>query len=296
MDTIVTHLSVIITRANGVRTAGEAGQVAWRIPAASAAGIVRSGPGAGRDVREGEDRNGSLVGGRRHRREQGTADLPGERRVAATNRPAPAARRFGALALAALAALALGVPEEAEAQTVTTFISNFGRTSSGTVELFNEQAGLGIFETGVSGATLTSIELQARGFNPVPSVTLYTGTVNTSTQEVTLDTEVATFTAPSSNLLDWFVGVSGLSLLDAQGEWLLPHQVDLFPYDAGTEEGTELSLSNPATSPQGMIASLKGTGKFSDQPIARLTFDLQLPVLAALRSCDKEKEHELHRE
>ncbi len=76
----------------------------------------------------------------------------------------------------------------------------------------------------------------------------------------------------------------------------MQHQVDLFPYDAGTEEETELSLSNPATSPQGMIASLKGTGKFSDQPIARLTFDLQLPVLAALRSCDKEKEHELHRE
>ena len=32
----------------------EAGPVAWRIPAASAAGIVRSGPGAGRDVREWE--------------------------------------------------------------------------------------------------------------------------------------------------------------------------------------------------------------------------------------------------
>ena len=64
-------LSVTITRANCVRTAGEAGQVAWRIPAASAAGIVRSGPGAGRDVRGVGDRNGSFVGGRRHRREQG---------------------------------------------------------------------------------------------------------------------------------------------------------------------------------------------------------------------------------
>ena len=96
--------------------------------------------------------------------------------------------------------------------------------------------------------------------------------------------------------LDWFVGVSGLSLLDAQGEWLLQYQVDLFPYDAGTEEGTKLSLSNSATSPQGMIASFKGTGKFSDQPIARLTFDLQLPVLAALRFFGKEKKHELHRE
>ena len=95
MDTIVTHLSVIITRANCVRTAGEAGQVAWRIPAASAAGIVRSGPGAGRDVREWEDRNGVCFRTARHRRRGRTADLPGERRVAATNRPAPAARREG---------------------------------------------------------------------------------------------------------------------------------------------------------------------------------------------------------
>ena len=288
MDTIVTHLSVIITRANGVRTAGEAGQVACRIPAASAAAIVRSGPGAGRDVRGG-GRPKWIVCRR-------PASSPGARNRGPAGRTSRRHGRSAVLVAVGLAALVLAAPEEAEAQTATTLVSNFGRTSSGTVELFNEQAGLGIFETGVSGATLTSIELQARGFNPVPSVTLYTGTVNTSTQEVTLDTEVATFTAPSSNLLDWFVGVSGLSLLDAQGEWLLPHQVDLFPYDAGTEEGTELSLSNPATSPQGMIASLKGTGKFSDQPIARLTFDLQLPVLAALRSCDKEKEHELHRE
>ena len=41
------------------------------IPAAEAAGIVRSGPGAGRDVRGVGDRNGSFVGSRRHRREQG---------------------------------------------------------------------------------------------------------------------------------------------------------------------------------------------------------------------------------
>ena len=51
--------------------------------------------------------------------------------------------------------------------------------------------------------------------------------------------------------------------------------MDLFPYDAGTEEGTEFSLSNAATSPQGAIASIKGTGKFSNQPIASLTFTLQ---------------------
>ena len=71
---------------------------------------------------------------------------------------------------------------------------------------------------------------------------------------------------------DWFVGVSGESLLDGSGQWVQSLVVDLFPYDAGTEEGTEFSLSNPATSPQGVITSIAGTGKFSNVRMARLTF------------------------
>ena len=66
-----------------------------------------------------------------------------------------------------------------------------------------------------------------------------------------------------------------LVITTAQGNWLASHTVDLFPYDAGTEEGTEFSLSNAATSPRGVITSIKGTGKFSDEPIASLTFTLQ---------------------
>ena len=93
-------------------------------------------------------------------------------------------------------------------------------------------------------------------------------TVTTAHPLVTLLTMIA----PSP---DWFVGVSGLSLLDAQGDWLAAHMVDLFPYDAGTEEGTEFSLNNAATSPQGTITSIKGTGKFSNEPIATLTFTRQ---------------------
>ena len=77
---------------------------------------------------------------------------------------------------------------------------------------------------------------------------------------------------------DWFVGVSGRSLLNTQGNWQSPIQVDLFPYDAGTEDGTEFSLSNPATSPQGVITSIRGTGKFSNVRMARLTFTLQSAI------------------
>ena len=74
---------------------------------------------------------------------------------------------------------------------------------------------------------------------------------------------------------DWFVGVSGLSLLDSEGQWMSRRQVALYPYDAGTEDGTEFSLSNPPTNPQGTIASIRGTGKFSDEPMAMLSFDLE---------------------
>ncbi|MXX77101.1 MAG: hypothetical protein F4210_02260 [Holophagales bacterium] len=81
---------------------------------------------------------------------------------------------------------------------------------------------------------------------------------------------LVTMIAPSP---DWFVGVSGQSLLDDSGGWVDDLEVDLFPYDAGTEEGTEFSLTNPATVPQGTITSIRGMGKFADAPMARLTFE-----------------------
>ena len=82
---------------------------------------------------------------------------------------------------------------------------------------------------------------------------------------------LVTMIAPSP---DWFVGVAGLDLLDRQGEWLTSREVDLFPYDAGTEEGTEFSLENTATVPRGTITSIRGMGKFTDAPMAKLTFEL----------------------
>lgn len=81
---------------------------------------------------------------------------------------------------------------------------------------------------------------------------------------------LATMIAPSP---DWFVGVSARSLLDESGRWIDNLEVDLFPYDAGTEEGTEFSLDNPATVPQGTITSIRGMEKFTDGPMARLTFE-----------------------
>ena len=96
----------MILRMNFVRTAGEAWQAARRAPGALAAGIVRSGPGAGRDVREWEtdmecasDPDGLAAG---------AGALPRARRTA------PAS---GLLALlAATALLALAAPAQAQTE------------------------------------------------------------------------------------------------------------------------------------------------------------------------------------
>ena len=92
---------------------------------------------------------------------------------------------------------------------------------------------------------------------------------------VTTDYPRVTLVAMIAPSPDWFVGVSGLSLLDASGDWLPSHEVKLYPWDAGTENGDEFSLSNPATSPQGVITSIGGAGKFSTESIATLTFTLR---------------------
>ena len=96
---------------------------------------------------------------------------------------------------------------------------------------------------------------------------------------VTRDHPLVTLLSMIGPSPDWFVGVSGRSLLDAQAQWQSRLEIDLFPYDAGTEEGAEFSLGNAATSPREAIMSIKGTGKFSDVRMARLTFVLSsVPV------------------
>ncbi|MCY4284325.1 MAG: spondin domain-containing protein [Thiotrichales bacterium] len=82
---------------------------------------------------------------------------------------------------------------------------------------------------------------------------------------------VLSMVAPSP---DWFVGVRDLPLYE-NGRWRDRVSVDLYPYDAGTEDGDGWSLSNPDTTPRGSITSIRSTGRFLNNPLARLTFTLQ---------------------
>ena len=133
-------------------------------------------------------------------------------------------------------------------------VAELGSTGTFKSEINANSNAISVVEKGVSGGGTGSAAFDITLTNEHPLVTLLS------------------MIGPSP---DWFVGVSGLSLLNTQGQWMSTLEVDLFPYDAGTEEGTEFSLSNPATSPQGVITSIKGIGKFSNVRMARLTFTRQ---------------------
>ncbi len=162
-----------------------------------------------------------------------------------------------------------------------TFLREGGMASAG-VEFMAELGGTSTLAAEVRAAEPNALSvLQGSGgsIGPTGSSTINPVTLTTDHPRVTPLSMVAQ--SP-----DWFVGVSGLPLLDAQGDWLSSRSLNLYPWDAGTEEGTEFSLSNPATAPQGVITSLRGLGKFSNEPIATLTFTLQLVNTAPSFSSD----------
>ena len=106
--------------------------------------------------------------------------------------------RAAALALAALATLAVGLPAAAQA---VVLVSNFGHTgTAGNVNLAAQNV-VGIFTTGGSDATLNSIEFKLSQLVPntvAPTVKLYAVTV--AGRQATQGTEAATLITPSTSL------------------------------------------------------------------------------------------------
>ena len=146
-----------------------------------------------------------------------------------------------------------------------------GGTATAGVEGVAEFGSTGIFKSEINSATTGTVRsiVQENG----------TGATGTNTFEITFSR-----THPLLTLLsmigpspDWFVGVSGLSMLDGSDAWRSSRTVDLFPYDAGTEDGENFSLTNPDTNPKETITSLRNQGKFTDTRMARLTFTLKTP-------------------
>jgi hypothetical protein len=110
----------------------------------------------------------------------------------------------------------------------------------GTTALRNE------VQAAINAGTAAAV-IQGSG---IPSPGSTTITVN-----VTLEFPLVTLVSMVAPTPDWFIGVHGFNLRDG-GSWINEATVDLFGYDAGTEQGTGFSLSNPETVPPQPIALL----------------------------------------
>ncbi len=83
---------------------------------------------------------------------------------------------------------------------------------------------------------------------------------------------LASMVAPSP---DWFIGVNSYSLLDGGNNWKDNINIDLFVYDAGTEEGTGYSTQNSPSNPHINIFSRINMTPFNDQRMAYMTLTLE---------------------
>ena len=148
-----------------------------------------------------------------------------------------------------------------------------GQKASPGVELVAELGGTSTFINEVAAAgSNASLVSQGIGGQPTSSVTF-----DVSLSETHPRFTLLSMIGPSP---DWFVGVSGLDMRPG-GSWRTSHSMELYPYDAGTENGSNFSLSNTATNPQENIRSIRGQGRFSGatQPMAYLDFRIKADLI-----------------
>jgi len=158
------------------------------------------------------------------------------------------------------------------------FSGLIGGTHNGTVAFWNagQLASPGIknmAETGNKSPLNTEVNtaigngsaqylLSGGGIGSSPGFVSLNFQISTSHSLVTLVSMIA----PSP---DWFVGVSGLNLFDG-GSWADTLVVDLYPWDAGTDDGvTYLSLDSPAV-PAHAIAMITGYPFIVNTSVPRL--------------------------
>ena len=93
-------------------------------------------------------------------------------------------------------------------------------------------------------------QLRGGGINPSPGSTLLE-----FPQPMRRDYPLVTLCSMVAPSPDWFVGVSGLSLIE-NGEWATSVTVTLYPYDAGTDSGLTFRSPDEVTIPRGIITRL----------------------------------------
>jgi len=150
------------------------------------------------------------------------------------------------------------------------FFEMNGTATSG-VERVAELGSNGVFESEVNAAIATNkADQYINGSNLFPTPTNQTITI--SNLQVNSNHPLISLISMIAPSPDWMIAVNSISLLDNNDQWIPESIIDLYPYDAGTEDGNLYQLNNPPTSPQGTIQSIQGVAPFNNQPIGTISF------------------------
>ena len=150
-----------------------------------------------------------------------------------------------------------------------------GQLASPGIELMAEVGGTSTLVSEVEAAIAqgsASSTIRGSGLSGLPRTTSEIFTASETHSLATLVTMIA----PSP---DWFVGVSGLPLRNDQG-WIGSQTVELFGYDAGTEEGLQFSTGNPPSSPHVPIGPIDNSPFAGLPALGTFTFTVQPNGLA----------------
>ena len=202
-----------------------------------------------------------------------------------------------AFAFAVLAVLATAAPEQAAAQTVTTFISNTGQSIDSNVNNLRATA----FTTGTGAYTLSSVAIyQGAQVHATPLVQIYDQSsglpgnlVATMTNPGTLvNNAVNVFTAPANTTLNasttyWVVTSNSA---DSEGIGFRVHRTTSSTLDSGTAAGWSLGggawrrrNTNPwATSTYRILFEIRGTGTAQTTTNAAPTLANAIPDQTAI--------------
>ncbi len=163
---------------------------------------------------------------------------------------------------------------------------SIGETASNGIKNMAEFGSKGTLQNEINQAKANNnadMIISGSGLGRPPTSTTTTFTIRPPWNLVT----VTSMLAPSP---DWFVGVSGLNLLDENNNWRQRHEVELFVYDAGTDSGSDYSSQNQPTNPRENISRIN-TSPFlvngTVTSVGSFVFELQSSMPQVSLSADK---------
>jgi len=145
-----------------------------------------------------------------------------------------------------------------------------GELASAGIEQVAETGSKSVFQTEINDQITigdTNQLISEGGINPSPSDLSFTVTMHPSYSFITLVSMVA----PSP---DWIIGVAGLNLME-NGVWVESKTVDLYVYDAGTDDGVSYTAANADSNPKQFISRIEHSPFLvngSVKPIGTMSF------------------------